>query len=546
MKTIIKIKKNKFWKIYSYQKSNFWVKGYFDSYSPLQVFKSLNEINISEIDTFIKSLKGHFAFVFKNEYFCIIVVDRVRSTPIFFSKLDQVIYISDHPDKIVKNKSFKKDLDKDAINEFLMSGYTIGIKTLFKNLNTLVAGEFLLLNKKSIKRIRYFKYYDSVYKKNKKELINDLSSVTLKIFKKLLSKIDNRQVVIPLSAGNDSRLVASILNFLNYKNVICYSYGRKNSFEVKTAERVSKKLGFKWFFVPLFNKQEISFYRSEEYKKYLFFSETYISIPYIQSLSTVKYLKEKNIINKNSIFINGNSGDFISGAHTDILKKNKDPNGNFFQRKNKILNSLIGKHFSLWGYLKTEDRIKYIKKELWSEINYFFDKKNKNKDYQPFEFSEFVNRQAKYVISGQRAYEFYGFEWRLPLWDDEYLNFWAKIPGNLKENQVLFKEMLLHNNFGGVWTKDFPVNKKNITPSWVIPLRFIAKIPFGLLGIRGKKIWHQFEINFFLYWMDSTLMIKKTEYKRMIKDFFKKPQGPESWQVEDYIKKIKNENTFSK
>ena len=41
-------------------------------------------------------------------------------------------------------------------------------------------------------------------------------------------------------------------------------------------------------------------------------------------------------------------------------------------------------------------------------------------------------------------------------------------------------------------------------------------------------------------------MIKKTEYKRMIKDFFKKPKGHESWQVEDYIKKIKNENTFSK
>tara|TARA_A100001011_G_scaffold221558_1_gene229520 strand:- start:4125 stop:5762 length:1638 start_codon:yes stop_codon:yes gene_type:complete len=545
MKTIIKIKKNKFWKIYSYQKSNFWVKGYFDSYSPLQVFKSLNEINISEIDTFIKSLKGHFAFVFKNEYFCIIVVDRVRSTPIFFSKLDQFIYISDHPDKLVGKQSFLKKINFNAINEILMSGYTVGRKTIYQNLNSLVSGEMALIKKNKIERIQYFKYFNKISKHNEKKLLSNLTKITINIFKKLILSLNGRQVVIPLSAGNDSRLVASILKFLNYKNVVCYSYGRKNSFEVLTASKVAKKLGFKWIFVPLYHRSEVAFYNSKEYKDYLRFSETYSSVPYVQSLSSIKFLKEKKIIDDNAIFINGNSGDFISGAHTNILKNSNYPNRGINDRKVKILNSLIDKHYSLWGILKTEKSLRYLRNELWSEIKEFFDKKNRDSDHKSFEYSEYINRQSKYVISGQRAYEFYGYIWRLPLWDDEYLLFWRTVPWRLKTNQKLFTKMLKHNNFGGVWTDDFQINKVNITPFWIIPLRFIFKIPFAFFGKKGISLWHQFEINFFNYWMDTTFMYKSASYSRIIKDIFKKPKNHVSWQAEDYIKYVKNESSIS-
>ena len=43
----------------------------------------------------------------------------------------------------------------------------------------------------------------------------------------MLTEIGDRQIIIPLSAGNDSRLVASILKYLGAKNVKCYSYGTK-------------------------------------------------------------------------------------------------------------------------------------------------------------------------------------------------------------------------------------------------------------------------------------------------------------------------------
>ena len=426
-----------------------------------------------------------------------------------------------------------------------MSGYTIGKKTVYDNLNSLISGEMILIKNNNIQRIQYFEYFNLITKNSERKLLNDLTNITINIFSKLISSINGRQVIIPLSAGNDSRLVASALKHLNYKNVICYSYGRKNSFEVSTARKVANKLGFKWIFVPLYHKKEVAFYKSNEYINYLKFSETYSSVPYIQSLSTIKYLKEKKLIDDNAIFINGNSGDYISGAHTDVLKKSNYLDKSINDRKLKILNSLIDKHYSLWGKLKTKESTGYLRNELWSEINQFFDKKNKESDHQPFEYSEFINRQSKYVISGQRAYEYYGYDWKLPLWDDEYLFFWSRIPWNLKTNQKLFKDMLKYNNFGGVWTDDFPVNKLNITPFWIIPLRFIFKIPFAFFGKKGKLLWHQFEIGFFKYWMDTTYMIKSVSYLRIIKDVFKKPQFYVSWQVKDYIKNIKNESSVS-
>ena len=40
-----------------------------------------------------------------------------------------------------------------------------------------------------------------------------------------------------------------------------------------------------------------------------------------------------------------------------------------------------------------------------------------------YEILEYENRQCKYVINGQRLYEYFKYEWRLPLWDNLYLDF---------------------------------------------------------------------------------------------------------------------------
>ncbi len=96
--------------------------------------------------------------------------------------------------------------------------------------------------------------------------------------------------------------------------------------------------------------------------------------------------------------------------------------------------------------------------------------------------------------------------------------------------------MLKKNNFANVWGDEIPVNNKKIVPKWIIPLRFLCKLPFALFGQKGKALWHEFEIIFFYHWMDNTRMMSTVSYWRVIKSIGKKPQNHVSWQAIDYLR----------
>jgi asparagine synthase (glutamine-hydrolysing) len=534
----VNIETNYFWHNYHLYDATIYLKGYIYSHTLDEVFDIIKGLTVKEVSSFINSLEGHFSMVVKKKEFSFIAVDKIRSTPIFFTKIDGIFYIDFNPIKLVKKNGFKKDIRDDAILELAMSGYTIGNKTVYKNLYSLKAGELVVLNNTDLKYIQYYKFFSKLERRSYDDYIEELSRVTLGIFQKMLSQIGDRQIIIPLSAGNDSRLVASVLRHLGAKNVKCYSYGSIGNFEANIAKVIAKKLGYKYIFLPLDYKSEKIYYASQDYKEYLKFSETYCSIPYIQSLSTIKYLKDMSWVDDNAVFINGNSGDFISGAHIDSLVKNVNINN----RKENILNSLINKHFSLWGCLKTKKNIEKVKTTLWDEIESVHKDglESKEKDHQFYEYSELINRQSKYVVTGQRIYEFYNYDWRLPLWDDEYIYFWQKIPSEFKENQRLYTDMLKRKNFGNVWGDDIPINNKKITPKWIVPIRFLVKASFGLFGSNGKFFWKQFDKVFFNYWMINTHTLKAFSYFRLWSDFKKKPRGIYAcWASADYVDRFK-------
>lgn len=535
----IDIKPDKFWKQFKSDDLKLWVKGYIYSHSIENIISICKNIKKEEVPSFIAGINGHFALAVQRDKLTFLAVDKIRSTPLFFTKIKDNFFINSDPKNLINLNNFNKLIDENARLEIAMSGFVIGNKTIYKNLHSLKAGEIVMFHENSYELTKYHRYFGEIVNKSFEDYLEELSQVTLNIFRKMLNKIGDRQIIIPLSAGNDSRLVASILKHLGAKNVKCYSYGSSGNFEAKIAKKISKKLGFEWKLIPLTHKSEKIFYASKDYKYYLNFTETYCSVPYIQSLSSIKYLKDIKWISDDAIFINGNTGDFISGGHINLNMINNFKIDNEKLRKENILNQLIEKHFFLWGYLKTNNNFDKLKINLWDEIIRGCGKIQKNSnDHLLYEYSEFVNRQSEYVINGQRMYEYYGYDWRLPLWNDEYLFFWQKVPLDFKIKQKLYIKMLKKNNFGNVWGDEFPVNKKYISPKWIIPIRFICKIIFGIFGTIGKKAWKQFDINFFYYFRDTTHMMDSQNYFKIVKGIFKRPQNAISWLSENYLSKF--------
>jgi len=65
---------------------------------------------------------------------------------------------------------------------------------------------------------------------------------------------------------------------------------------------------------------------------------------------------------------------------------------------------------------------------------------------------DWQERQAKFIVNSIRVYEFFGYKWRLPLWDKELIEYWARIPLEKRINRYLY--------FKYVNTKQYEINKK--------------------------------------------------------------------------------------
>ena len=70
---------------------------------------------------------------------------------------------------------------------------------------------------------------------------------------------------------------------------------------------------------------------------------------------------------------------------------------------------------------------------------------NKEDIYEIWEYHE---RQVKFIIQGQRIYDYFDF-WYLPFWDAAVVRFWSEMPIELRKNQYLYKDYLRKGNFAG-------------------------------------------------------------------------------------------------
>ena len=133
---------------------------------------------------------------------------------------------------------------------------------------------------------------------------------------------------------------------------------------------------------------------------------------------------------------------------------------------------------------------------------------------EAFQKIEYEDRQTKYVINGQKVYEFFGYEWRLPLWDKEYIDFWEKTDVSYKIKQNLYRKVLMEQNWGNIWYK-FPLNPPNTFSINMQFIRFLFKCVFLLFG---KSRWYAFEKRYLDYFMTPLCGYAAWSYLKIIKD----------------------------
>ena len=434
-------------------KDSIYIKGYFfdkksNFYENDDAINFLKRIkNREDFLNFITEINGVFSIITTINNTTYLASDISRSFPLFYTFNNNQLYISDTVLSL-KNKFNLSNFNPLSQLEIKASNHTHGKKTLLNSVFQLQANEFLIIKDDTILENDFIFSY-AINKENSSSYNSIKDEVKIAFensFKRLINSLNNRMVVIPLSGGFDSRLIAVFLKKINYKNVVCYTYGNKNSSEIKNSKRVAKKLGFKWFFIEYSKELTDDYAKSNEFKEFAHFAGKFSSTPNLQEYFAIKYLKENKYINKDSVFIPGYAGDLLGGSQ--FLK--------VIPRKLKtvqIVDLIIKTKFS--NYNLTSKETELIKKEIDKNL------KNLDKNYQNkipssvFEDYDIKEKIAKYIFNSASFYNFFGYEHRIPFWDKELLTTFKKIPQKYKFNKLLFNDVLIENYF-----KEFDVNFK--------------------------------------------------------------------------------------
>ncbi|MCK7528935.1 MAG: asparagine synthase C-terminal domain-containing protein [Ignavibacteriales bacterium] len=333
-----------------------------------------------------------------------------------------------------------KELDPISKNEFVSAGFVSGHNTLFTEINVTQAGELLSYKDGIISNEIYFNYSINVEDKGSyTDLRFDTQQIIDNTFSRLINSLNGRMAVIPLSGGFDSRLIACKLKELGYKNILCYTFGKsKDNSEKATSEKVAKKLGLNWVFIE-YNSENIGEYiNSKDFIDYYRYYTQYSSSFMFQDYFAVKYLTENKIIPQNAIFIPGYSGDFLGGSQ---LYKN----GN---TKYEASTSELARKIFEERYINTKIK-KIHQTEIIQKIeNQLIEKVIEEKKYLAysiFENWEIKENLSKFIGQASHIYSFFGYEYRLPFWDGELVNFFKYIPYKLKFGKIFYDDILKSN-----------------------------------------------------------------------------------------------------
>jgi len=407
----------------------------------------------------ISEANGIFTVLIHREDRIMTASDTSRIFPLFYTFQNKNLFLSDDI-VYLKNNLQIRDLNSDSITEFTAAAHTLGNKTLLKDIYQTQSNEYLIFKDNELSKHGFFFSYSTNH-------INTASYLNLKTkaigvfeesFKRLIISLQNRPVVLPLSGGYDSRLIAVMLKKHNYKNVTCFTFGKKNNFEVENSKKTAEILGFKWIFIEYSSELINNYIETETFKNYVHYAGKYSSMPFLQEYFAVNYLKENKLIAESSVFIPGHSGDLLGGSQLiKVVPENLT--------HSKIPKQIVKKKL-FFNTVSTVDKRK-IETRIRTLLSSFNPNYQQDISYSVFEDYDIKEKITKFIFNSTSVFNFFGYEQRFPYWDKEMLLLFKDVPFKYKKMKRLYDDVLTNHFF-----KAFNLNFEKEIQSSLISVYF--------------------------------------------------------------------------
>ncbi|MBP6230547.1 MAG: hypothetical protein KA397_02675 [Paludibacteraceae bacterium] len=418
-----------------------------------------------DIEALLHSINGLFSVIIEKENNTLLITDKTRIYPLFYTIEGDEICVSDNPDLLLPSKP---RLNKQAVNEYQHSSVTLDSATLIDGIFQVTPSSYCLFSNGKLAHKAYCSYTVQANEiLHSQEHENVFENVLTQTFQRLIASACRKQLVIPLSGGFDSRLIVCMLAKLGYTNVLCYTVGRPQNPELILAQQVATTLGYPHIFIS--NEQTTDYVHDTTFQRYYAYSTSYSNFFWMYEYFGVKKLVEEGLVDKDAIFVPGHSGDFLAGSQ--LQKAGITQKSTLKEMSKAILQQKF-------AYGKAERSI-----EITKRIERFVHERKDKLPYSIFDDFDVQIKLPKNINNSARIYGFFGHEVRLPFWDNEILEFFRTLPIELKEEQTFFQNYVKNQVFA-------PAN-----------VNFKKELKLPLWKIKGHRIK-----NILKQWIPSSIL----------------------------------------
>jgi asparagine synthase (glutamine-hydrolysing) len=424
----------------------------------------------------VSELDGFFSFVINKGQRVIAAVDRVRSFPLFYALLGDILFLGDNPYRI-QEKLGDRQTDPLAVAELYLTGYVTGDSTFDPRISQIPAGEILSAEVDetglwAMKQESFYCFHHHHDELNLpfEELIalgqEEMDGAVARMIRVAAGNL----IVVPLSGGYDSRFILLTLKRLGYPHLAAFSYGVPGNEEAQVSRRVSEALDVPWYFVPYSPERWREWLDSPEYADYQLEGEKMVSVAHVQDWPAVWELKKRRIFPERTLLAPGHSGDFLGGKQIRpaLLRKSG-------WNKNSVVREIWSRHYtnvSLNVALRETGSRRDAKDALLRRVEAHLDGWDVERlegANNAYDFEFWQEKLSKFIVNSMRVYEFWGYRWWLPFYDRRLVSFWERIPLEWRVGKVLYDRIVekLQENFGLKELKEKKRNLKQRIRAWL-------------------------------------------------------------------------------
>lgn len=380
--------------------------------------KKLDQLEYEDLSQYLSKLNGFYAAIKFTSKKTILISDHVRSWPLYYSDSEEIL-ISDSSNWIL-NKIPNPDFDPVIATEYLFTSYATGDTTLSQKIHQTQAGEIVCISGDSVSQRRHYTYSPDF--RGEKPTLDAFYEMCQDVIDRFVQIANGRTIVLGLSEGVDSRLLALLLAETEHDDIVAYTRGSS----IPTGRKLANELGFDFVPVRITESDYREFYNSDEWDEFHRSVGFIDSLPQIKRYLVLDKLQQSESVPDDAIFTLGHTPtsacEWTTDEFTNQLTWSRD----------HFINNLNHPHLDHYRFSEDNPQSEELKILFEENIiqNLPFDLYERS--IEPVDqaisgtvFHYWQEREPKYIMSNYE-YDYFGYDRWYPFWDKECLEFWSQ------------------------------------------------------------------------------------------------------------------------